>query len=341
MKVQSHLPYCGGWVGYISYEANHKNFNIAQKKTTLFFLSSCKPETQRQVLTLLKKENLHPKSFSCSRFSSNESKQTYLKALEIIRQYLTAGDCYQINYTQCFTAEFHGDPLSAYLSLRRAVPSPFSAFLNWADESILSISPERFITINGNKAQTQPIKGTTTRGANSTEDTKLIQELKACEKNRAENLMIVDLMRNDFNKHCNPHSVKVPKLFEVQSFANVHHLVSTVTGEIPSGLNHVDFILSCFPGGSITGTPKKRAMEIIDELENQARGVYCGIIGYFSCNKNTTFNIAIRTLHIQNSKISAWAGGGIVLDSEPDQEYQESLNKIMSLLATLEKHSKP
>lgn len=361
----SELPFCGGWIGYLAYEFNHRKLQVKQSQPTqdtawfgwytwavivdhlkqethLIIAPDCHQETEKHIKDLLTSAPVsHRGTFSCTSFTHNESKGQYTDSLAQIRQYLIAGDCYQVNYSQRFSAQFSGCPLTAYLLLRDKIPSPFSAYLNIEAQTILSISPERFIEIDGISARTQPIKGTIKREQDLHLDEKAKQGLLKSEKNRAENVMIVDLLRNDFSLHCLPNTVKVSKLFEVQSFANVHHLVSTIEGTLPDSVSHIEFIMDCFPGGSITGAPKKRAMEIIDELEHHSRGPYCGSIGYFSCNGKSDFNIAIRTLQINQQNIFAWAGGGIVYDSNADEEYQESLTKILALLQVLEDHSGP
>lgn len=356
---RSDLPFCGGWIGYFGYQARHRQFGLVsrsdytcpdqwfgwydcaliqdhlQKKARLVVTETCPANTRQQLeAAIAGPGKQHP--FSCSHFQHDQSKFRYLQDLQSIQNYIAAGDCYQTNYTQRFSADFSGSTAAAYCSLRRAVPSPFAAYLKLpGGQTMLSISPERFIRIDGRQAMTQPIKGTVRRSANPEEDGQLRAELSASEKNRAENLMIVDLLRNDFNQTCLPHSVRVPKLFELQSFANVHHLVSTVTGELPADADHYAFLLSCFPGGSITGAPKKRAMEVIDELEVHGRGVYCGAIGYMSAHGRSDFNIAIRTFYVEAQRIYCWAGGGIVADSDAEAEYQESLLKVGALLQAL------
>lgn len=359
------LPFCGGWMGYLAYGCNHRVMGLPPsgkdktlvpqvwfgwydwalvidhetRSTQLMFMEQCDPKTHSRVMEALRDGNTPDLAFECATFHADESRVHYLQSLARIRAYLLAGDTYQVNYTQRFSAAFSGSAQGAYLALRRAVPSPFSAFLGLDQSSILSISPERFIQIRGRQALTQPIKGTVPRGKTPQEDEGLRTKLRQSIKNRAENVMIVDLLRNDFSKHCKPFSVQVPDLFGLQSFANVHHLVSSVIGELEPEVEHPEFIMSCFPGGSITGAPKKRAMEIIDELETHSRSVYCGAVGYFSCNGNTDFNIAIRTLVHSGDHLYAWAGGGIVIDSDPEQEYAESLFKIDALLGALSRRS--
>ena len=223
------------------------------------------------------------------------------------------------------------------MHLRKALPSPFSAFLSWDDKALLSLSPERFIKASGQQVEAKPIKGTITRGISVKEDQEQAIALMNSSKDRAENLMIVDLLRNDLGKSCEPGSIRVPKLFNLESFANVHHLVSTVTGRIRADVSALDLLKGCFPGGSITGAPKKRAMEIIAELEDVPRTVYCGSIGYISANGRMDTNIAIRTLLAENNKLHCWGGGAIVSDSQADSEYLESLAKVSLLMDTLAK----
>jgi para-aminobenzoate synthetase component 1 len=214
-------------------------------------------------------------------------------------------------------------------------PAPFSAFLDWPNVQILCASPERFLQVQQGRVETRPIKGTRARNADAAEDARLARELGLHPKDRAENLMIVDLLRNDLGKSCEPGTVRVPKLFEVESYSNVHHLVSTVEGSLRSGRGATDVLQDCFPGGSITGAPKQRAMEIIEQLEPNRRGVYCGVIGYIGHDGNMDSNIVIRTLVYSNREIRCWAGGGIVADSECAAEYQETLDKAAAMLELL------
>lgn len=276
------------------------------------------------------------KSFKINKFEDNLKVSRYRSAVAKIQAYISAGDCYQVNFAQRFSANFEGDTLDAYLKLRESLPSPFSAYMELPQGAILSLSPERFIKLADKTAETMPIKGTIARGKTPEEDEKNAKALSGSLKDRAENLMIVDLLRNDLSKTCL--DVKVPELFKLQSFANVHHLVSTVTGKLKSGKTTLDLLASCFPGGSITGAPKIRAMEIIEELEPVRRSLYCGSIGYISACGNMDTNIAIRTLICDNNKIHCWGGGGIVADSDVDKEYQESIAKVKLLMDTLEQN---
>lgn len=275
------------------------------------------------------------KSFKISNFKSNLNVGDYRAALERIQNYIRAGDCYQVNFAQRFSAEFNGDPFIAYLLLRDALPSPFSGFMQLEGGAVLSLSPERFIQVRGNDVETKPIKGTIKRGITPEEDAANAEWLQSSLKNRAENVMIVDLLRNDLSKHCT--NVRVPKLCELQTFANVHHLVSTVTGELKANASAIDVLRDAFPGGSITGAPKIRAMEIIEELEPTRRSLYCGSLGYISADGQMDTSIAIRTLVCDGDKIHCWGGGGIIADSETEQEYRESIAKVNVLMDTLER----
>ncbi len=259
----------------------------------------------------------------------------YRRAFDVVQEYLHEGDCYQVNLAQRYAAQASGDAFTAYLELRGLSPAPYSAFLDWPQAQILCASPERFLRVQQGKVETKPIKGTRARSADAAEDARLAQELREHPKDRAENLMIVDLLRSDLGKCCEPGSVRTPKLFEVESFANVHHLVSTVVGELYGGCSALDVLRGCFPGGSITGAPKQRAMEIIEQLEPHRRGVYCGAIGYVGFDGNMDTNIAIRTLVYSNNEIRCWAGGGIVADSKCEAEYQETLDKASGMLEIL------
>ncbi|QWF69964.1 aminodeoxychorismate synthase component I [Methylomonas paludis] len=267
--------------------------------------------------------------------SANMDKTAYAGAFNKIKAYLAAGDCYQVNLTQRFVSPCQGDAWVAYQVLRQINAAPFSAYLNLADVQILSSSPERFLQVRNGQVETKPIKGTRPRKASASEDQAQIQALAASEKDRAENLMIVDLLRNDIGKSCREGTVQVPELFAVESFATVHHLVSTITGVLAPDQQAVDLLRSCFPGGSITGAPKIRAMEIIEELEPHRRGVYCGAIGYIGFDGNMDTNIAIRTLVYNQHSIRFWAGGGITYDSQLDAEYQECFDKAAALLQLL------
>jgi para-aminobenzoate synthetase component 1 len=267
-----------------------------------------------------------------SAIRSNMTRAEYLDAFERIARYIRDGDCYQVNLAQRFEVRASGDPWSAYRVLRELNPAPYSAYLNLPFAQVLSASPERFLKVHAGRVETRPIKGTRPRAEDPRVDAERAQALHASVKDRAENVMIVDLLRNDLAKSCRPGSIRVPQLFEVESFANVHHLVSTVTGELAPGRDALDVLRGCFPGGSITGAPKLRAMQIIEELEPHRRGVYCGSIGYIGYDGTMDTNIAIRTLVCREGYARFWAGGGIVADSTGEEEYQETLDKAGPLL---------
>lgn len=267
--------------------------------------------------------------------TSNFTLGSYVDAFNQVQNYLQAGDCYQINLAQRFSARAEGDAFAAYLKLRELSPAPYSAFLNLPQAQILCASPERFLRLQNGAVETKPIKGTRPRSSDAGQDKQLADELRQHPKDRAENLMIVDLLRSDLGKNCAAGSVCTTKLFEVESFANVHHLVSTVTGQLAAGRDALDVLRDCFPGGSITGAPKLRAMQIIEQLEPNRRGVYCGAIGYIGFDGNMDTNIAIRTMVYANNEIRCWAGGGIVADSVVEDEYQETFDKASVILELL------
>jgi para-aminobenzoate synthetase component I len=257
-----------------------------------------------------------------------------LKAGRQTVEYIFAGDIFQANLTQCFSADIPSnfDACALFRKLRDKNPSTFAAYLDYGDVQIASSSPERLIKCDGVMVEARPIKGTRKRDSDLMRDAELISELQASRKDRAENVMIVDLLRNDISRIAKPGSVKVPVLCGLESYANVHHLVSVVEGQLRDGLTQVDVLQAVFPGGSITGAPKIRAMEIIAELEAQARGVYCGSIGYLGFNGSCDFNIAIRTALFANGKAYVQGGGGITARSQPAAEYEESLTKIARIM---------
>ena len=266
---------------------------------------------------------------------SNMSELEYTAKFAKVKDYIGSGDCYQVNLAQRFSAKVNGDPWSGYRKLRAINPSPFSAYINVPGFSVLSASPERFLQVRNKQVETKPIKGTRPRATDSDEDQRLQQELAASVKDRAENVMIVDLLRNDLSKCCVSNSVKVPDLFAIESFPTVHHLVSTVTGTIPDESNPLQLLRACFPGGSITGAPKIRAMEIIEELEPHRRALYCGSIAYIGFNGHMDSNIAIRTLIQKDQQVYFYAGGGLVWDSDATAEYQETLDKAAAMFSLL------
>ncbi|MFT7224377.1 MAG: para-aminobenzoate synthetase component 1 [Cellvibrionaceae bacterium] len=273
--------------------------------------------------------------FQTDRLNSSLTRPAYLSQLDRIHNYILAGDCYQVNFSQQFYGRYQGNPYAAYQMLRRSMASPFSAYLQFGKQAILSLSPERFLQVKQREVLTQPIKGTCRRAGDAHIDRQNALSLQRSEKNRAENVMIVDLLRNDLGQQCIPGSVKVENLFALESFPNVHHLVSSVRGTLREGVTVLDLLRDCFPGGSITGAPKRRAMEIIHELEPVARGIYCGSIGYINSRGDMDTNIAIRTVACDGEMLYCSGGGGIVADSKPAAEYQESLDKIHTILEIL------
>ncbi|MFC5695168.1 aminodeoxychorismate synthase component I [Pseudomonas sp. GCM10022186] len=270
-------------------------------------------------------------------FRANLAETTYRRAIERVQAYIQAGDCYQVNFTQRFQAPCEGDPWTAYQALRAACPTPFAGYQALAGGgAILSLSPERFIKVSQGQVETRPIKGTRPRGHTPEEDRAQAEELLASRKDRAENLMIVDLLRNDLGRSCATGSVRVPELFALESYPNVHHLVSAITGRLAADKDALDLIMGSFPGGSITGAPKIRAMQIIDELEPTRRSIYCGSLLYLDVRGELDSSIAIRTVLVKDGQASCWGGGGIVADSDWQEEYRESITKVKVLMQTLE-----
>lgn len=264
------------------------------------------------------------------------SHERYLDGVRRIREYILSGDIYQANLTQRFSVNLSGQsPWELYSNLMRLNPAPFAAYLDFGDVKVMSSSPERFFSVNGRRVETRPIKGTIRRGATPEEDSDLREWLRNSEKNRAELAMIVDLMRNDIGRVCESGSVHVLAFPEIETYSSVHHLVSTVEGRLKEGNDVFDVLLATFPGGSITGAPKIRSMEVIDELEPVERGVYTGSIGYVGVNLLSDLNIAIRTIVVTKGVAYLNAGGGIVMDSDPEEEYAESLLKARNLLRAL------
>jgi para-aminobenzoate synthetase component I len=354
------FPFTGGAIGYFGYELLNprKSQDIKQKiklpdmlvgiydwalvvdhqaETTNVIFRDCSETFQQEILAYLenKAEQQRSPFVLDSSFTSNVSKAEYLEKFNRIINYIHAGDCYQVNLAQCFSATCRGDSLNAFLRLQKIADAPFAAFLEDREHSIFSFSPERFLQVKDCKVITQPIKGTRPRDADPMKDAANRHDLESSQKDRAENLMIVDLLRNDLGRICSTGSVKVESLFEVQSFTNVHHLVSTISGTLEKPADVFGLFSACFPGGSITGTPKIRAMEIIEELETAPRSVYCGAIAYIDHNGNMDSNIAIRTMVRDGSSIHCWGGGGIVADSKGEEEFQETLDKISILLNNL------
>jgi para-aminobenzoate synthetase component I len=282
------------------------------------------------------RQNIFQNTFKVtSDIAYNLPQPQYQRAFTKIKAYITAGDCYQVNLAQRFSVKVQGDAWQMYKKLREFSPAPFMAYMNLPlndveQFQVLSNSPERFIQVSGKHVETRPIKGTRPRSSDQKQDLAYSNELLTSTKDKAENVMIVDLLRNDLSKSCALGSVKVTKLFQLQSFANVHHMVSMIIGKLAANKTAADMLRDCFPGGSITGAPKLRAMQIIEELEPHRRSIYCGAIGYIGFDGNMDTNIAIRTAVIAKNNLSFYAGGGIVADSDVSKEYAETLDKASS-----------
>jgi para-aminobenzoate synthetase component 1 len=363
--VSQDIPFCGGILGYIGYDVGNKlhrvggapcapdstpavglgayNWCVIQDhllRRSVLVAQPGVPASQRsELLALLGQAPRHTTGdFQLTAdFTANYTAATYQAAFQRIQAYIQAGDCYQVNLAQQFSAPYTGDPWQAYRILRKVAAAPFSAYLDRGDEgAIMSLSPERFISLHGHHVETAPIKGTRPRHADAAQDRTAAEELRSSAKDRAENLMIVDLLRNDLGRSCIPGSIHVDRLFDVQSFPTVHHLVSTISGELRADCSAAELLGNSFPGGSITGAPKRRAMQIIAELEPGPRQVYCGSLLYISADGRMDSNIAIRSLLCQDGQIHCWAGGGIVADSQWEQEYQETFDKVGKFLAALE-----
>lgn len=268
-------------------------------------------------------------------------KSAYHQAFNKVQDYLIAGDCYQINLTQCWQGELFNQQLVDYLpSLHQSTNAPFAGYLGLNNFELLSCSPELFFTFDRNGQGehtiiTKPIKGTRPRGQNLAADQANKNELASSEKDIAENVMIVDLLRNDLGKYAKTGTVKVPKLFDIESFSNVHHMVSTITATLKDDISPWRVLFESLPAGSITGTPKKRAVEIINELEAKPRGAYCGTMGYLNFDGTGQWNVLIRTLQASDNNVSLWAGGGITIASDCEAEYQECFDKVGNLLKIL------
>ncbi|SHE46439.1 aminodeoxychorismate synthase component I [Alkalibacter saccharofermentans] len=269
-------------------------------------------------------------------FTSNFTKEDYLKALDKIHEYIRQGDIYQTNLTQRFTADLKTTPEKLYRVLRKVNPAPFASFIPMDEGVIVSSSPERFMRLTGKNAETRPIKGTLPRGKTAAEDEANKKALSASEKDKAELLMIVDLERNDLGRVAKTGSVEVTELYNIETYPTVFHLVSTVKAELKEQAQAVDLVKATFPGGSITGAPKIRAMEIIDELEPTERNIYTGSIGYLDFNGDMDLNIVIRTILCKGKKAYFQAGGGIVWDSDNELEYEETYHKAAALMKSIE-----
>ncbi len=358
------LPFIGGAIGFLNYNLSDEKLRhtIKQQQPINTPLSEigiyhwtviqdhrrrrcvlvCSPKIDKEKRNYLVDLFTQPESNDRARarltspFTTTISKQEYQHGFTKIQNYILAGDCYQVNYTQHFSATFSGDPWAAYKILRQEAKAPFSAFFNTPSGAVLSVSPERFIKVAGKHVETKPIKGTQPRHEDAFIDAENARNLCNSKKDKSENLMIVDLMRNDIGRHCVAGTVIVDKLFDLESYSNVHHLVSTISGELSQSADALNLLEDCFPGGSITGAPKLRSMEIINELEATQRSVYCGSMFYFSADGKLDSSICIRTMLVQDGAIHCWGGGGIVADSNCDSEYRESIQKVERFMKALE-----
>ncbi|EKO3916517.1 aminodeoxychorismate synthase component 1 [Vibrio fluvialis] len=358
LQYSDDLPFIGGALGYFAYDLGRRVERLPslaehdltapdmavglyewaivvdhQLKTARVIGQNI--ENAESLLAYGNQKPLTPFALS-SPWQSNMTPNSYREKFTQVQEYLLSGDCYQINLAQRFQAHYQGSEWLAYLKLEQFNLAPFSAFIRTEQGAILSVSPERFLQVKDRIIETKPIKGTRPRSGDPVVDAANAAELAQAEKDQAENLMIVDLLRNDIGRVAKPGSVHVPKLFDIESFPAVHHLVSTIRAELDSQYDCADLLRACFPGGSITGAPKVRAMEIIEELEPHRRSAYCGSIGYISRHGRMDTSITIRTLVAQNQQLYAWAGGGVVADSQCEAEYQETLDKLSRILPVLE-----
>ena len=372
VENNTHLPFIGGAVGYLSYDLGNYIEHLprtAKDDTNVYdlyfglynlvivvdhlenktYIATPNLNIEKEEKLIIDIENkikkaeingieeicYEEKNVEPIKLNSNFTKASFENSVRKVQDYIRQGDIYQANLTQRFNGKTTLSSYELYRDLRKVSPAPFGALLNFEHSKILSNSPERFIKCIDNKVETRPIKGTRPRGKTIEEDLRLQDELRNSEKDRAELLMIVDLERNDIGRVSKIGSVKVPELFVIEPYANVNHLVATVEGRLKDNLDCIDVIKATFPGGSITGAPKIRAMEIIDELEPTQRNVYTGSIGYIGFNGDMDLNIAIRTIIKQDENVYFQVGGGMTWDSNPEDEYQETLDKAKSIMKAL------
>ena len=363
LPSSSPLPFMGGLVGYFSYDLGflieeippfaRDDLNLPDCMVGLYDKGIVWDHLSQEAWLVYEREE--DKEFlweklktSTPAFSphskvegweGNFSRENYIQAIIRAKEYIRAGDIYQVNLSQRFSFRVSLSPLLYFFLLTRLNPSFFSAYLNFPPVQVVSSSPERFLYLEGERIQTRPIKGTRPRGRNSWEDERLRKELEESEKDKAELVMIVDLERNDLGKICKKGTVRVPNLREIETHPTVFHTVSTIEGEVREDLTPLDCLYACFPGGSITGAPKVRAMQIIEELEPTRRSLYTGSIGYISLHGRMDLNIVIRTVIFHRGYAHFQVGGGIVADSDPEREYQETLDKGKALVDTFQRIS--
>lgn len=326
---------CGGLCGWIDYEGD---FVFGNYQEMLIYSHS--DHAWWEIGTLSEQLYTSHDVAEISEFSPLTSRERFIESVSRAKNWIEAGDIYQVNLSQAFSAKITGDLFSLYESLREASPAPMAAYLALDGREILSSSPETFLKISGRGIETRPIKGTRPRFPDPDEDRRSAYELQTSSKEISELVMITDLLRNDLGKVCEFGSVEVTEMLQLETLAQVHHLVSTVTGTMRSNVDAIAAVTACFPGGSITGAPKKRAMEIIKELEQAKRGIYCGAIGWLGYNGESSFNIAIRTLVKSGNQLVYQVGAGIVADSDPEKEYEETLHKAAGIRLAIERWKK-
>lgn len=366
ISINSNIPFVSGAIGYFSYDIgrvledlpdeskedfsipdsififfdNLIIFDLQNKKTYITSVGQLE-QSKNSILSIEKclKNYIEGLPINLEKtnneFFSNFDKEEYKKAIASLKEYIRSGDVYIANMTRRIWCNNNEKPYEIYRKLRNTNKAPFSAYMNFKDFQIISSSPERFLSILDGKVQTRPIKGTRPRGKDYEEDERNRNELMASEKDKSELLMIVDLERNDLSKVCKPKSVKVTELFKLEEYETVFHLVATIEGRLRENVSSVRCIRECFPGGSITGAPKIRAMEIIEELEKLKRNIYTGSIGYFDLRGNSDFNIVIRTIIKKGDKAYLGVGGGITWESIEEEEWLETIDKAKALMEVL------
>ena len=353
--------FSGGWIGYFSYDLKHDLETLHKERKqhiqtdglcfirfgiyhffnndtqTSHIAYETEDDLKKYLSSLNKTSSEDPSVPHIRNVHSNFTKESYLNAVEKVKDYIYEGDIFEANLTRKFFGEFQSpvNGKSLFLTLLKQSPSQYSAFIKIETLEIVSSSPERFIKIKNRRINSKPIKGTRPRGTTVEEDERIITELHSSEKDRAENLMIVDLVRNDIGKIAEVGSVHVPDLFKVETYQTVHQLVSTIEGKIAETSTILDAIKSCFPPGSMTGAPKIRAMEICTEIEDYTRGIYSGAIGYIGFDGYVDLSVVIRTLLIKNNQFEFQVGGAIVADSDAESEYQETLDKAKAICKVL------
>ena len=370
LEYESEIPFLAGAMGFLSYDMSFKLEKIESKhkdelgiddlyflffenviifdleKNKKYITSLGVKENSDNTINVIKnkivefeksyvKRDAYSYNEDFTKFNSKFTEDEYMNAVDMVKGYIEEGHTYIMNMTHQFECINTENSFDVYSKLREINPAPFSAYLNIDDFEIISSSPERFFNIIDNKIETRPIKGTMPRGLTSIEDEKNKEILLSSEKDKSELLMVVDLERNDLSKVCEPFSVKVTELFKLEEYPTVFHLVSTIEGKLEKEKSTIAAMKACFPGGSITGTPKYRTIEIIDELERTRRGLYTGAIGYFDLRGNCDFNIVIRTILKKGNKASFGVGGGITIESDPKSEYKETLDKAKALMRVL------